>query len=128
MAEQLANLSQSDNGKLINSTAVTTNVPHNTWTSVASVEAKANHTYIICASSNYTQNVSSVVTVDRLYGTRSGVLAIVRNPNGMYNGGGVCLLAIVRPTADETITFDEYQNSGQTRTVYMVNMNAYQLD
>ena len=127
MSEILANLSKNGNGKLIGATYPTTSVPNGTYTTIGSISLKANHTYIVTASHQYSTAIANVAIVARLNlgGTNK---AIYRNPNGMYNGGGSVLSTIVRPTSDDTIYFDVWQGSGSTQTASSVNMNAYQLD
>ena len=126
MAEQLANLAKNEKGELLDSTSLTTSVPSNTYTSIRSIALKANHTYIVCASHQFAVSVANVATVSRLY--FGGVQAVVRNSNGMFNGGGVSLSAIVCPTADGSITLDAWQGSGETQSLSSIKMYAYQLD
>ena len=127
MAEQLANLDKGVVGKLITATYPTTSVPNSTYTTIGTINLKANHTYIICASHQYSTAAANVATVARLQLDNSNK-AIYRTANGMYNGGGISLSAIVNVASDSAINFDAWQGSGNTQKVASVNMNAYQLD
>lgn len=116
-------------GEYIDATYPTTSVANNTWVNIGEVSLQAGHTYIICGSHYFTAAANSVTTVNRLVDNASGiVLALVRDANGMYAGGGKSLTAIYKPTTNCTVDLAVYQNSGSTQTVGGVNMSAYKLD
>lgn len=127
MAEKLAELNTGVVGKLINGTFPTTTVPSGTYTTIGTMNLSAGHTYIICASHQYPTSVPDIPTVMRIQVGGSNK-AIYRNSNGMYNGGGASLTAIIKLTSNAIANFDAWQGSGSDKTASSVNFTAYQLD
>lgn len=117
--------------ELLVGSSITNNVPANNSIKIAQIlNLKANHTYLICGSFQWTTNSSNQWTVTAWItnATQSIILAIQRNAYGFAGKGGECLACLYRPTVDDTVYLWAAQTSGSVQTTANKSLSAYQLD
>lgn len=133
MAETMASLNRGD-GTYIEGTpsASSISVPNGAYTIIRTINLKSGHTYIVSATLQfqYAEGANNILVNTILDDTNSNTYAIIRNGDGMRNGGGASLSAIIRATTDITLRLRVYQTSGTTKTVMAeyTALNAYQLN
>lgn len=109
-------------GNMINGDPVSAvSVPNATLSTVASLNLKGGHTYILTGGCGWTDSVSNQNIQLRLNGR------VYRFPDAMAGGGGCGASVLEHINSDVTATMQIYQASGQARTA-SVYFRAMPLD
>ena len=130
LADSITQQIVSMTGGLVTESYPTTSIPDATLTKIAKATLNANHTYLITFSHDWSGSglPSGKLTIDRIRWEDATTLAIVRNTDGLYSGGGASLSTIYKPSSTGEIHGDARQDSGTSRTVSNVSFKVYQLD
>ena len=101
-------------------------VPTSTWTTIASLNVQANHTYLVFAYSSWDADETNVYTVAQIRASDS--IVNIRSHDGMYKGGGSNPIAIIYANTDVSLLYRVYQSSGQSQDAVGIKFVVYELD
>lgn len=111
-------------GTVYAGTVLTNSVPAKTSTRIRQLTLPAG-TYVITASTEYSRDISSAITICSICLGGSSTLCLVRGT--MAAGGGDCITTI--QTFDEDVTLSQvvYQGSTETVTASLTKFNAVKI-
>lgn len=116
---------ESGEGRYTDVTFITHTVAANSVrTTMASIKLLANHTYIVSGKFVFTTALNSV----KVMGLVDNV-GLIRNTNGMVDGGGMVITGLYKPSSDETISLKIEQSNTSARDIASSSyFRAYRLD